>query len=39
MPAGNGIAPEDLPEDFDLAEVRDKQKLMDPKDERTRFSP
>ncbi len=34
----NGIAPDDLPDDFNLAEVTDKQKLMDPEDERTRFS-
>jgi phosphoribosylglycinamide formyltransferase-1 len=33
----NGIAPNDLPDDFNLAEVTAKQKLMDPKDERTRF--
>jgi len=33
----NGIAPEDLPDDFNLAEVTDKQKLLDPEDERTRF--
>jgi phosphoribosylglycinamide formyltransferase-1 len=33
----NGIAPDDLPDDFNLAEVTAKQKLMDPKDARTRF--
>jgi len=33
----NGIAPADLPDDFDLAEVTSKQKLMDPADDRTRF--
>lgn len=33
----NGIAPDDLPDDFNLAEVTDKQKLMDPADDRTPF--
>ncbi|MFO7988181.1 MAG: phosphoribosylglycinamide formyltransferase, partial [Desulfotignum sp.] len=33
----NGIAPDDLPDDFSLAEVTDKQKLMDPADDRTPF--
>jgi phosphoribosylglycinamide formyltransferase-1 len=33
----NGIASTDLPDDFTLTEVMDKQKLMDPSDERTRF--
>lgn len=33
----NGIAREDLPKDFDLTEVKNKQKLMDPADDRTRF--
>lgn len=33
----NGIAPDDLPDDFNLAEVTAKQKLMDPEDARTRF--
>jgi phosphoribosylglycinamide formyltransferase-1 len=33
----NGIAPDDLPDDFNLAEVTDKQNLMDPADDRTPF--
>lgn len=33
----NGIAPDDLPDDFNLTEVTDKQKLMDPVDDRTPF--
>ncbi|MEX1313016.1 MAG: phosphoribosylglycinamide formyltransferase [Desulfotignum sp.] len=32
-----GITPNDLPDDFTLAEVTDKQKLMDPEDDRTPF--
>ncbi len=32
-----GISPDNLPDDIPLAEVMDKQKLMDPEDERTRF--
>ena len=32
-----GISESDLPEDFDLEEIRGKQKLMDPADERTDF--
>jgi phosphoribosylglycinamide formyltransferase-1 len=33
----NGIAPDDLPDDFNLAEVTDKQNLMDPANDRTPF--
>ncbi|MDZ7667031.1 MAG: phosphoribosylglycinamide formyltransferase [Desulfotignum sp.] len=33
----NGITPNDLPDDFNLAEVTNKQKLMDPADDRTPF--
>ncbi len=34
----NGISSDDLPKDFTLSEVMEKQKLMDPADARTRFS-
>lgn len=33
----NGISSDDLPKDFTLSEVMEKQKLMDPADARTRF--